>query len=119
MHQHLPMHVHAENWDNIPNVEAAVGPPMSDLNVGIPFDSVGPAGFVCGNGPPPSGLGSANGPLKSKVYRKSSLGPKQRKGKAQVGNHYSPGDQRPLKRSRRIVEEQEDGFGFEFGRHRS
>ncbi|KAF5772504.1 hypothetical protein HanXRQr2_Chr13g0577731 [Helianthus annuus] len=98
----IPMHMHAENLGNNPNVGEAAGPFRPDQNVDIPFNSVGPSGFVCGSGPSTCGLGSVNGPIKSKGMRKSSLGPKHRKGKAQAGTPSSPGDHRPLKRSRRV-----------------
>ncbi|MFS7994526.1 hypothetical protein Hanom_Chr12g01107101 [Helianthus anomalus] len=106
------MHMHAENVVINPNVVEAAGPFVSVQNVDPPLNSVGPSGFVGGIGPSSCGLGSVNGPLKSKGIRKSSLGPKQRKGKAQAGSSSSPGDSRPLKRTRRTVEEQEEGFGF-------
>ncbi|MFS7912460.1 hypothetical protein Hanom_Chr02g00130201 [Helianthus anomalus] len=109
----FPMHVHAENSGNITiNEAAAVGPSFSGLKVNNHPASVGPSVFSSGNGPSSIGPDLVDGSLKSRARRKPSLGPKQRKGKAQLGKSCSPGDHRPLKRSRRVVEEQEEGFGF-------
>ncbi|KAF5784274.1 hypothetical protein HanXRQr2_Chr11g0517601 [Helianthus annuus] len=108
-----PMQMHAENCEYSNIDGAAADPTKLNQNVGNSSDSVGPFDFACGSGPFPFGHGVTDGPLKSRAHiRKPQLGLRSRKGKAQMGQGNSPGDIRPLKRSRTEVEEQEEGFGF-------
>ncbi|MFS7930978.1 hypothetical protein Hanom_Chr04g00350611 [Helianthus anomalus] len=107
-----PVHVHEVISSGQPSFVAAVGPSVVRENVGSSSIMVDPNVLADGGGPPPFGLGLATGPLKSKSYRRSVLGSRLRKGKAQGGNSCSPGCHRPIKRSRRETEEEEVGFGF-------
>ncbi|KAJ0667523.1 hypothetical protein HanPI659440_Chr17g0678741 [Helianthus annuus] len=105
-----PVHVHEVNSPGQPSFVAAVGPSVIQENVGPSPNKVDPNVLGGSGGPPSFGLGLASGPLKSKPKRRSVLGSRLRKGKAQGGNSCSPGCHRPMKRSRRETEEEEVGL---------
>ncbi|MFS7924438.1 hypothetical protein Hanom_Chr03g00272541 [Helianthus anomalus] len=107
-----PVHVHEVNCSGQTSFVAAVGPSLVPENVGSFSNMVDPNVLTDGGGPIPFGLGLVPGPLKPKTYRRSVLGSRIRRGKAQGGNSCSPGCHRPIKISRRELEEEEEGFGF-------
>ncbi|MFS7905684.1 hypothetical protein Hanom_Chr01g00050581 [Helianthus anomalus] len=92
-------------------LEDNVGPPMG-LHGDQSFQSeVGLNGADFRSGPAPFIIGAFNCQQK-RAQRRTSLGSKSSKGRAQASNLVSPTVARPRKRSRPDEEEVEPGFGF-------